>query len=160
MSWRAQIQNVRTQWNPRSSDGTLRSRRGVPAQSQRSGLCGERTSNEVSEPCRMRQGERYEVCEDALKGLGCCPARKSKILYRRYLDALLAKYDGSSKAKMQRGPLMPCLPSMNQTWQAILFAARKPIAEVSHEASTCFLCHHNFSKIFGPTPTSPLKNVH
>lgn len=47
------------------------------------------------------------------KGLGCCPARKSRILHRGYLDALLAKYDGSSKAKMHQGPLMPSLHSMN-----------------------------------------------
>ena len=28
-----------------------------PAQAQRSGLCGERTHNEVNEPCRLRRGE-------------------------------------------------------------------------------------------------------
>ena len=118
MSWRAQIQNVRTQWNPRSSDGTLRSRRGVPAQSQRSGLCGERTSNEVSEPCRMRQGERYEVCEDALKGLGCCPARKSEILYRgTSMHCLASMFDHRSQNAMtipRPTVPIPSLPSQSK----------------------------------------------
>ena len=30
-------------------------------------LCGERTSNEVSEPCRLRRGKEYGVCEDEVK---------------------------------------------------------------------------------------------
>ena len=39
----------------------------------KSGLHGERTSNKVSEPCRLWRGEGYEVCEDegaVQKGLG------------------------------------------------------------------------------------------
>ena len=30
-------------------------------------LCGERTSNEVSEPCRLRRGKGYGVCEDEVR---------------------------------------------------------------------------------------------
>ena len=30
-------------------------------------LCGERTSNEVSEPCRLRRGKGYGVCEDEVE---------------------------------------------------------------------------------------------
>ena len=30
-------------------------------------LCGERTSNGVSEPCRLRRGKGYGVCEDEVK---------------------------------------------------------------------------------------------
>jgi hypothetical protein len=56
-------------------------------QVQRSELCQERTNNEVTEPCRLRRGEGYEVCEDALKGLGVFP---NKILARG-ASALLAK---------------------------------------------------------------------
>ena len=39
----------------------------------KSGLRGERTSNKVSEPCRLRRSEGYEVCEDegaVQKGIG------------------------------------------------------------------------------------------
>ena len=39
----------------------------------KSGLRGERTSNKVSEPCRLWRGEGYKVCEDegaVQKGLG------------------------------------------------------------------------------------------
>ena len=61
------------------SNGTLRSReRGTLHKPNGVGCVGERTSNEVNEPCRLRRGERYEVCEDALKGLGCCPTRNRR----------------------------------------------------------------------------------
>ena len=39
----------------------------------KSGLRGERTNNKVSEPCRLRRSEGYEVCEDegaVQKGIG------------------------------------------------------------------------------------------
>ena len=76
------------------SNGTLRSRgRGTLHKPNGVGCVGERTSNEGNEPCRLRRGERYEVCEDALKGLGCCPARKTQFFASRPLDAQLAKYE-------------------------------------------------------------------
>ena len=37
---------------------------GDPARAQRSGSRGERRSSEMSEPCRMRQGEGYGACDD------------------------------------------------------------------------------------------------
>lgn len=37
---------------------------GAPAQTQRSGLRGERSRSEVSETCRLRRGERYAACGD------------------------------------------------------------------------------------------------
>ena len=37
---------------------------GAPGETQRSGFAGERTSDEVSELCRVRQSEGYEVRED------------------------------------------------------------------------------------------------
>ena len=41
------------------------------------------------------------------------PSKKIEDFASGCLDALLAKYDESSKAKMHQGPLMPSLPSMN-----------------------------------------------
>ena len=58
------------------SAGTRSQPKGVPAQAQRSGLRGERTSNGVSEPCRLRRGEGYGVCEAdgaVQRGLGALP---------------------------------------------------------------------------------------
>ncbi len=37
---------------------------GDPGETQRSGFAGERRSNAVSEPCRLRRGEGYGVCDD------------------------------------------------------------------------------------------------
>ena len=37
---------------------------GAPAKRK---LCGERMSNEVSEPCRLRRGKGYGVCEDEVE---------------------------------------------------------------------------------------------
>ena len=54
---------------------------------------------------QISDGTLRSQFEKLLKGLGCCPTRKSEILYRGYLDALLAKYDSSSKAKMRWGYL-------------------------------------------------------
>lgn len=37
---------------------------GIPGETQRSGFAGERRRNAANEPCRLRQGERCEVCAD------------------------------------------------------------------------------------------------
>jgi len=37
---------------------------GAPSETQRSGFGGERTSSGMSEPARLRGGERYAACED------------------------------------------------------------------------------------------------
>ncbi len=37
-----------------------------PMRAQRSGSHGERRSSEVSEPCRLRRGEGYGACDDAM----------------------------------------------------------------------------------------------
>ena len=68
--------------------GTRSQPKGVPAQAQRSGLRGERTSNGVSEPCRLRRGEGYEVCEDEgglfIRGLGkSSPTSRCECQYTR-----------------------------------------------------------------------------
>ena len=69
----------------------------------------------MNEPCRLRRGEQYEVCEDALKGLGCCPARKTQFFASRPLDAQLAKYEIDLFVRWQaaRGMAIAahCLPS-------------------------------------------------
>ena len=69
----------------------------------------------MNEPCRLRRGERYEVCEDALKGLGCCPARKTQFFASGYPDAQLAKYEIDLFVRWQaaRGMAIAahCLPS-------------------------------------------------
>ena len=62
---------------------------------------------------QISDGTLRSQFEKLLKGLGCFPTRKSEILYRGYLDALLAKYDSSSKAKCNEGTLMPSLLSMS-----------------------------------------------
>ena len=84
------------------SEGTRSQPKGVPAQAQRSGLRGERTSNGVSEPCRLRRGEGYGVCEadGAVQGgLGALPPTSrldlpptagGPISHRGSHDALLA----------------------------------------------------------------------
>nr|WP_325215146.1 hypothetical protein [uncultured Oscillibacter sp.] len=43
---------------------------GAPAETQQSGLGGERRSSEVSEFCRLRQDEGYGACDDEKGGEG------------------------------------------------------------------------------------------
>ena len=47
---------------------------GDPARAQRGGSRGERRSSEMSEPCRLQQGEGYGACDDA--GQGRCRAKQ------------------------------------------------------------------------------------
>ena len=37
-----------------------------PAKPSVSGFAGERTNNGMNEPCRLRRGEEYGVCEDEI----------------------------------------------------------------------------------------------
>lgn len=43
---------------------------GGPDETHRSGFAGERKSSEMNEPCHLRRGEEYAVCDET-KGYGC-----------------------------------------------------------------------------------------
>ena len=49
---------------PEKGPGSRRDKNGAPAEAQRSGFGGERTSSEMNELCRLWQSERYGACED------------------------------------------------------------------------------------------------
>ena len=51
--------------------------------------------------------------EKSLKGLGCCPARKSKISHRGASKHCLPSMIYHRRQKCERGALMPCLPHLN-----------------------------------------------
>ncbi|NBI67895.1 hypothetical protein D1646_14005 [Pseudoflavonifractor sp. 60] len=49
-----------------------------PMRAQRSGSHGERRSSAVSEPCRLRRGEGYEACDDAMMDPSRTPPIRTK----------------------------------------------------------------------------------
>ncbi len=51
--------------------------------------------------------------EKSLKGLGCCPARKSKISHRGASKHCLPSMIYHRRQKCEQGTLMPCLPRLN-----------------------------------------------
>ena len=58
------------------------------------------------------------------------PSKKIEDFASGCLDALLAKYDESSKAKMHQGPLMPSLPSMFANYFVISSACSESIKKI------------------------------
>ena len=60
----------------------LNSKIRAPGKTQRSGFAGERRSSGMSEPCRFRQGEGCEACDDEAKVLGVSPSSGYELMHQ------------------------------------------------------------------------------
>ena len=54
-----------------------------PMRAQRSGSHGERRSSAVSEPCRLRRGEGYRACDDAMMDPSRSPSTRTDTRKKR-----------------------------------------------------------------------------
>ena len=74
---------------------------GDPTRAQHSGSCGERRSSGMSEPCRLRRGEGYGACDDAVCGHGTDEAVKNDIAVAERLRITATTLDGILTVKGQ-----------------------------------------------------------
>lgn len=101
-------------------------------------LFGERTNDGVDETCRLRQGEGYEVREDAVcsKGFRGAAPDKQRAVFR----------GGGNCPKSKVGTSLPCLPRFLPSFAAMLLVLPR-IGNFLLNTSPDVLCFFGYSYI-------------